>query len=250
MTATPAYSPAALPTARAIWKASDAVLSGANIVSIPDSSGSGAPALVPGTLGDATYTSSNADFGGATADYDGSGYFLKTASAVDLSSFEIVLVAKIAATSGFYYLAYALTLGPTQYAYWGHSRISQNIYSQTFDVLRGGANTTTSGSTSGALFTEDIAHIHNLVFDGTAAGSGFYIDTHRTVPDSQETGQSTTGNAGTTAWSVVLHILTDSSGTFGKAASVAEVRLYPPLTVAERRAVYRELNARYPYAVT
>ncbi len=244
-----ASAPAAVtvPSARGIWKASDAVLSGSNIVSIPDSSGSGGPALVySNVLGDATYNASDADFGGAPSAETNGGFFLKTASAIDLSSFTIFIVGKFARTAGNFYTFYSLTSSPTQYAYDfmgpAGSAIPDRI-DRSFDVRRNGVSTT--GEAYSAFDNDQIRNVYTALFDGTAAGTQFRIEGGRTIPDVV----ANSGNAGTSAWSSVLYILSDTTAAGSKAGKVAEIRVYPALTLAQMRTVEQALIAAYPYSI-
>jgi hypothetical protein len=235
-----------LPTPRGIWKASNAVLSGSNITSIPDSSGAGAPAMVPNVAGDATYTASNAAFGGAPTAESNGGHFLHTASTVNLDAFTLFVVAKPDATDGLFYYFYSLLTGPNRYVYLAGSRTGQDDHETQFqlDILRGGVNT--AGNASGALEQEDILHIYALHYDGTNEGTNVRLDGAKELPDVQ-TGSTLTGDAGTSAFDSVLYLFSDSGGTFGKTVSLAEVRLYPQLTLPQIQQVERELRAAYPY---
>ncbi len=240
-----------LPTPRGIWKMSNAVLSGSNIVRVPDSSvgGSGLE-LRPNTTGDATYNATDDNFGNKPSAQGDGGHFLHTASPIDgtpanidLSSCSIFIVAKPDATDGLFYFAYALLTSPTRYVYFASNRTGADDHETTLamDVLRGGVNTT--GSQAGLVDVEDVAHIYMLHYDGTAAGSGIWIDGAKTLVD---TG-SLTGNAGTGAFSAPLYILSDNGGTGSKGGRVAEIRVYPALTATEQEAVLRELRDAYPY---
>lgn len=250
----PAYSLVSTPKAtvevpapRAKWRIGDAVLSGGSIVSVPDSSGAGAPDLVySSALGDATYNASDADFGGAPSAESNGGFFLKSAAPIDLSDFTIFIVGKFSQAPGNHYTFYALTLGPVQYAYDFTGPDSSAVADRVFhnlEVSRGGVITTGTGL---VLFDNDeLAHVYASRFDGTALGTYHRIDGATVVPNDAPM----TGNAGAAAWSAVLHLLSDNTGAGSKAGKIAEVRVYPALTPAEIYAVEDELRDAYPYKI-
>jgi hypothetical protein len=245
LVATPYYTETTLPTPRGIWKVSDAVLSGSDIVSIPDSGGGGGPDMVyANALGDATYNATDPDFGGAPSAESNGGFFLKTASAIDLSDFTIFVAGKFERSAGAFYTVYALASGQYLYEY-GIQSSSTNLdrVDRQFEISRSGVLTTASIATS--LYDNDqLAHIYTLHYDGTAAGSNYRIDGAIEVPKDAPV----TGNAGTAAWSAILHILSDTTGTGAKAGKIAEVRVYPALTLAQIQKVEEDLRESYPYA--
>lgn len=246
LVATPFYAATTVPTPRQKWRVADAVLSGANIQSIPDSSGNGSADLVFGNAsGDAVYIASEPEFGGAPAAESDGGYFLKTNAPIDLSSFTIFIVGKFAQTSGSFYSFYALTTGPVEYAYeFGDiDGVIADRVGRSIAVLRGGV--TLAGSATTIFDNDETGHVYATTYDGTAAGSDHRLDGAHVVPNDS----GNTGDPGTAAWSAVLNILCDNTGTGSKAGKVAEIRVYPPLTLAQKQAVEAELRALYPYAI-
>jgi hypothetical protein len=232
----------AVTTARHIWRVSDAVTSGANITSIPDRMGSGIT-LVPNVAGDATYNATDADYGGAASATTNGGHFLHSSANVNQAGFTIFVVGKITdVTSGFAYYMYS-TFSAQNYTYYGCNRntgIADRV-TYNFDVRRAAVSTT--GTENTAYDQTDIAHVYAFHFDGTNEGSFMRVDGATVLPDDA----SVTGDAGTAAYTVPLYLFSDNGGTGSKAATMAECRVYPALTLAEIQAVERELRALYPY---
>jgi hypothetical protein len=235
-----AANPADVPAARGIWRAADAVLNGTDIVSIPDSSGNSGPDLVFGNvLGDATYNASDADYTGEPSAESDGGYFLKTDAAINLATFTIFIVGKFARTAGSFYSFYAINAGDYAYEFGALDGVINHRTNRSFEVDRGAVQTT--GSAVQIFDNEDFAQFYATTYDGTAAGSHHRIDGAIVIPDDTPN----TGDAGTAAWSAVLYIGSDNTGAGSKACTVAEVRVYPALTLAEIRTVEAELRELY-----
>lgn len=238
--ATPVYDAVELPTPVAAWDMADAVLSGSNIVSVPDSSGNGHD-LVPTVLGDATINSSDSDYGGAPSANSNGALFLHSTDAVTLTTFDLCWVAKALPTDGLFYHVYSLSTGPTRYMYVAFNRTgeAQDKTQVSADIFRDGVSTT--GFQSGVVDIEDIAHVYWLHYDGTAAGSFLSIDGAQVFPDDNVFA----GNAGTSVWTSLLYFFSDNTGAGDRACSMAAARIYPLLTASERAQVDRDLRALY-----